>query len=309
MKTGAIIATAGRTSHTGLLHPMKKIGSVSAVHRLIDTFRRAGVSPIVLVADCRAQDLEKHVSRKGTVYLCNQYEESAQMIDFLKTGFAYIQDKCERVFITPVNVPLFSVATVKTLMRSYAQTASPVYNGRVGHPLLLLSGLIPEILAYSGEGGLRNLIRDRRYTRELVTVEDEGVLWNMETEKGCGDILKRYEKQNLHTTIKICLAKDRPFLGPGSSQLLYMIAETGSVRLACQYMAMSYSKGWKIIGSIEEQLGFEVVQRQQGGKNGGNASLTPKGQRILEKYIDFEKKARGVIRDMFEKMILNDEDF
>jgi molybdate transport system regulatory protein len=74
-------------------------------------------------------------------------------------------------------------------------------------------------------------------------------------------------------------------------------------------MAMSYSKGWKIIGSIEEQLGFEVVQRQQGGKNGGNASLTPKGQRILEKYIDFEKKAREMIRDMFEKMILNNEDF
>lgn len=46
---------------------------------------------------------------------------------------------------------------------------------------------------------------------------------------------------------KLRIERESAFLGPGSRQLLTFIEETGSVRLACQKMNMSYSKAWKMI--------------------------------------------------------------
>lgn len=309
MKTGAIIATAGKRSSPGSFKPMIQIGSVSAVHRLIDTFEQVGVSPIVLVADRHSHDLEKHLSRLGTVTLYNEDDEHCEMIDFVKIGLTYIEDKCDQVFITPVDVPLFTAETVQILMRANAQIASPVFNGRVGHPLLISGKLIPAFLQYKGENGLRGMIRNGGFSRTLIEVEDEGVLWDVDSDEDCRELLKRYNRQNLHPTVKICLAKEQTFFGPGSAQLLTFIRETGSVRLACRQMAVSYSKGWKIIKMMEDQLGFEVVQRQQGGKNGGNACLTPRGQRILDKFRTYEDTCRVIIQKVFEDTFLNDDDW
>ena len=53
-------------------------------------------------------------------------------------------------------------------------------------------------------------------------------------------------------------------------------------------MKMSYSKGWKIIRNAEGALGYPLIHRQQGGREGGGSSLTPEGEALLEAYALFE---------------------
>ncbi|MDB4349317.1 ModE molybdate transport repressor domain-containing protein, partial [Omnitrophica bacterium] len=42
--------------------------------------------------------------------------------------------------------------------------------------------------------------------------------------------------------------------------------------------------GWGYITAIERRLGFKLIKRSRGGKNGGGSSLTPAARRLLQKF-------------------------
>jgi len=80
------------------------------------------------------------------------------------------------------------------------------------------------------------------------------------------------------------------------------IRRTDSVRMACEQMGISYSKGWKMINTMEEELGYKVTKRQQGGRNGGSACLTPEGETLLAKYQELERRSREAVEHIFEEL-------
>ena len=54
------------------------------------------------------------------------------------------------------------------------------------------------------------------------------------------------------------------------------------MREACAKTGMSYSKGWKLIHTAEEETGWKIVERMSGGKNGGEAYITERGHMLLK---------------------------
>ena len=54
-------------------------------------------------------------------------------------------------------------------------------------------------------------------------------------------------------------------------------------------------------------MGRPAVERTHGGADGGSAKLTEAGRKLLECYLDFEKKGNealsGVFRDSFSALI------
>lgn len=106
----------------------------------------------------------------------------------------------------------------------------------------------------------------------------------------------------LHPALKLRLARKRIFFGPGPAELLMQIKRTDSVRMACEKMGISYSKGWKMINTMEEELGYKVTKRQQGGRNGGSACLTPEGEALLAKYQELERRSREAVDSIFEEL-------
>lgn len=86
------------------------------------------------------------------------------------------------------------------------------------------------------------------------------------------------------------------FFGEGPARLLCGVAETGSLRAAAMSMGMAYSKALKLIRNAENALGFELIHRSAGGKDGGGSVLTDEGKewlRLYEDYRDACKKAAG----------------
>ena len=49
MQTGALIVAAGKSSRMGDFKPMLQLGSISIAQRVINNFRQAGISKIVVV--------------------------------------------------------------------------------------------------------------------------------------------------------------------------------------------------------------------------------------------------------------------
>ena len=104
-----------------------------------------------------------------------------------------------------------------------------------------------------------------------------------------------------HYSLKLCLANEEKFFGPGTTTLLRLISEHGSIRLAAKEMNMAYSKAWKMLKKAEENLGFPLLNSQIGGKGGGGTTLTNECIYFLETYSDFEKECFALTDQLFKK--------
>ena len=74
------------------------------------------------------------------------------------------------------------------------------------------------------------------------------------------------------------------FFGEGPARLLLAVEKTGSLRAASMSMGMAYTKALKLIKNAETALGYPVITRSTGGKDGGGSRLTPEGKEWLQRY-------------------------
>ena len=74
------------------------------------------------------------------------------------------------------------------------------------------------------------------------------------------------------------------FFGEGPARLLRGVAEAGSLRAAAMSMDMAYTKALKLIRNAENALGFPLIHRSTGGKDGGGSCLTEEGKEWLQRY-------------------------
>ena len=77
------------------------------------------------------------------------------------------------------------------------------------------------------------------------------------------------------------------FFGEGPARLLRGIEATGSLRAAALSMEMAYTKALKLIRNAEDALGFALIRRSTGGKDGGGSCLTEEGKEWLQRYEDY----------------------
>lgn len=91
-------------------------------------------------------------------------------------------------------------------------------------------------------------------------------------------------------SIRVDLGPDSSF-GPGKARLLELIGETGSISAAARAMEMSYRRAWLLIDDLKTVFGEPVVVTSAGGKQGGGAVLTPRGQTVLDAFRRMEQAA------------------
>ncbi len=300
MQTGAVIVAAGMSSRMGNFKPMLNIGSISIAQRIVATLHQAGVSRIVVVTGYNAAQLERHLANNALVFLRNENYASTQMFDSAKIGLGYLRDKCDRILFTPVDIPLFTALTVTKLLESDAALACPFCEGRTGHPLLIASSLVETLLSDSGEGGLQGAIGRCGVEMAHIEVDDPGVLHDADTPADYKALLDYHNEHLIRPEIGVSLSREKPFFDEKTAMLLSLVAETRSVRTACQRMQVSYSTGWNIIRALESQLHFPLLERSQGGANGGESRLTERGVRLLDCYERYSEALRQHAAALFE---------
>lgn len=297
--TAALIIAAGKTSQKEVFRPEKEIGTISAIQRIALLFQQTGIRRIVVVCGNDDSKAEKLVPHMNLIFLQNP--STGEMLDSIKTGLSYLQDKCTQVLISPVDVPLFSVKTVRSLMTSKSDVCVPSYQGRNGHPILLQAEHFSKVLSYIGEGGLAGAIRASGLHRQIIEIDDKGILSNVQKEEPPNELILHHDLSEVRPSFRFRLHKERPFYGPGAHQLLQLVKETGSLSKACRYMGISYSKGRKIIFTLEQQFGAPVIEGHQGGKDGGFSTITADAEKLIQSYDAFCNEAEQVLQNLFQK--------
>lgn len=73
------------------------------------------------------------------------------------------------------------------------------------------------------------------------------------------------------------------------------IKQFGSIRQAALAMQMSYRQAWQLIDDINSKAKTPLVISSRGGKGGGNAVITEKGQELIVLFNSFNKKFQRLL--------------
>lgn len=305
-KTGAIILAAGKSDYMKELKPMMKLGKTTMIQKEIDILRQAGVTPILVVTGYQAEELERHIAHRGAVCVRNKKYETSQMFDSICLGLRKIGKKTDQVLLFPADVPLISVETIRKMKESEAEIAVPVYKGNSGHPVLLSREMIPSVLGYRGEKGLKGAIERCADQVTQIELEDPGVLMNTNTAEDYEELL-RYEtesREQIPLTFRLHpkLCRTEECFDRGTADFLQAVEECGSMLSACQTQGVSYSKAWKMVKLAEEQLGITFLERQTGGNGGGSSSLTEEGRQFVSGYRLFTERLQLASEEIFKEI-------
>lgn len=310
MKTAALIVAAGMSTRMVQFKQLMKIGSRTMAERVVVNFRQAGINEIVMVTGYRSEQLEKELRPFEITFLKNDRYETTQMFDSARIGLEYLNGRCDRVFFCPVDIPFFMEKTVEVLMDAQGDIIQPVYRGKAGHPILIRASLIPAILAYQGEGGLKGALHSLENLKRIrIPVEDEAVLMDADTREDFRRLVDVHNSRIMHPKVQVTLVNHKPFFDEMTFELLKKIAGLGSVREACGQMGISYSKGWNIIQNAEDGMGCRIVERQAGGQGGGTASVTDRGKKLLELFETYKEQLNNISEELFRQIFLSGDLF
>jgi molybdate transport system regulatory protein len=103
-------------------------------------------------------------------------------------------------------------------------------------------------------------------------------------------------------SLRIDFAEGRR-LGPGKVLLLEAVDQHGSISAAGRAIGMSYKRAWDLIAEMNQIFAGPVVDSKSGGKQGGGATLTVLGKRVVTTYRTMEKQAAKANKAALAKLL------
>lgn len=186
MDAVAIVLAAGRSQRFGeknkLLHPFD---GEPLIRRTVENVLSAGLGQVIVVTGHDADDVERTL--QGLPVRCVRNATPwAGMGTSLAVGANSVGDDAKAVLIVLGDMPTLQGSTLRALLDVFRpdkgrDIAVPVHDGRRGHPVVFGARYLPKLRALTGDEGARNILKDAPERVKAVTVEDPGVLLDVDT--------------------------------------------------------------------------------------------------------------------------------
>jgi CTP:molybdopterin cytidylyltransferase MocA len=182
---GAVIAAAGLSGRMGAFKPLLPLGNSTIIERIIHTLTESGVEDIAVVTGQNAALLEQALADYNISFIYNKDYAVTDMFHSASMGLAFMAERVDCIFFTPVDVPLFSAATVRILagriQNSNDHIISPSYKGKSGHPIVMRSSAVKELTGLKNDRGLRGAIEAYNGPKGTIEVDESGILYDADT--------------------------------------------------------------------------------------------------------------------------------
>jgi molybdate transport system regulatory protein len=108
-------------------------------------------------------------------------------------------------------------------------------------------------------------------------------------------------RKAMKISYKIWLDHHGKAFGDGPYELLRRVEKTKSLHQGANQMGMAYSKAWRMIRTLEQRLGFRLLERKAGGASGGGSRITPKAKELMKHYGQFQKDVKDCMERIYRR--------
>jgi CTP:molybdopterin cytidylyltransferase MocA len=168
----------------GAFKALLPFGAATVIEQVIATIRGAGVETIRVVVGWNAESLIPVLDRYGAPWVRNE-RFAEGMYSSVQAGVRSLPPDVAAFFLVPGDMPLVRGSTLVRLIAEWDVEPGgilyPCHGGRRGHPPLIAGAYIPEILAETPAGGLRQLLGRHAKDAREIAVADPGVLVDLDT--------------------------------------------------------------------------------------------------------------------------------
>ena len=188
MHLQGLILAAGLSSRMGSFKPLMHMQGCPMIERSVRCMLKAGVERVTLVLGFRGQEIEAALQQAGLsgqleiVY--NTEYRTTDMLHSIKLGVQAI-GPCDAFYLLPGDMPAVHVSTFRRLswamQRGEGNIIFPTIAGWKKHPPLIAAQVIPRILEFSADGGLRELWKTMEPEIACIPVEDRGCSIDVDT--------------------------------------------------------------------------------------------------------------------------------
>jgi molybdate transport repressor ModE-like protein len=301
MRTTAIILAAGEPRQMSHFQPMLKLNGKSVIRRQIDVFRAAGVSDILIVTGFHAGMLERHLAGEAVRYVKNEAYATTDMMASVQCALHALTPECDRVLITPGDVPYLNAETMRELLGSAKPVAIPSFRGSAGHPAMIRKSCFSALLNYTGERGLRGALAQWKRETEFVPTDENGMLIDINTELDYQREQREQTRVSPVLTATLTISLGEAGIDERGVRLLECIEQEQSLQRGAARAEVSYSNAWLTLNRMEEALGCRLVERKLGGASGGGSSLTQDGLDWVARYRRLEQQLATALLDIQHK--------
>lgn len=279
--------------------PMLHIGGTTAIKRELNALRKGGVAAIAVIAGNQRELLRRHLSHKGVIMVPEgvRMKGAAEAVNWAVDS---LMESCDRVMLLPGNLPLIESGAVSALIERAEGTSETVRlrcGDELGWPIVIERDLkCPE--GAEVEDWLTGL------NAAPLQTDFGGAVLRLESNDQVGQLeqiaSEQLSENELRCGVRVTVIRNDVFFGPGMYQLLKAVDRLGSINAACTETGISYSKAWKGINHIEEELGFPVLERKNGGRRGGKSELTAEGREFLSRYGALMADIKSMTQNFFD---------
>jgi molybdate transport system regulatory protein len=100
---------------------------------------------------------------------------------------------------------------------------------------------------------------------------------------------------------KVWLDNNGKAFGEGPYELLKRVEQTQSLHQAANQIGMAYSKAWTILRTMEQRLGFPLLDRKIGGRSGGGSQITARAKNLMNHYEGFRRDVEKAMRKSYRR--------
>ncbi len=194
MRSGvaSVILAAGFSRRMGVPKPLLELRGKSFLRTIIDRHKLSSL-PVCVVLGRHNTHISERVDLSDTIVLVNP-DPSRGALSSLLIALEHLGEP-EGLLIHPVDHPLVLVETIECLVRHHrrlpASILLPSVHGRKGHPVLFPRRFFPDLRQAPLEEGARWVVHQNPASTFLVSVEDPGILVNINTPSQVSQVVRK----------------------------------------------------------------------------------------------------------------------
>lgn len=191
----AIVLAAGLSTRMGQFKPLMPYQTKKIITVLIETLLNSDISTITVVTGYLADLIKEELTPYAINMVYNpRYNEG--MHTSVICGVENIPENSDALMLFLGDQPHISSPLINKLIDFYQLSTKgiiiPSFSHRRGHPIIIDRKYFSDSLNLNSKEGLKQLINDNSYDIDYMLVNDDDVLFDIDTPKDYEELLQRH---------------------------------------------------------------------------------------------------------------------